>query len=753
MRAVLLSAICVCCSCNRARPPDLPYNRDDAVEMAARAVDQLQWYADAYGGVTMSSPLLVQPDDTFKFNLSMTADQYFAAERDQISGREAGSVASALTLGANFSGSTDVVAMQQYAQAVADYRHDRAIAGAKQQILNDAAYRQYYAAMVSASQISDKAARASAEADAAKQYAAALSGPAADATLTPPASPAAPAAPSISMPTNAAASLLPAIAPAQGLYASGTPGVTGETRTATLMAAGDVATSAMLSALLDPSKLSAFAGRQVLWGVSMVSVNPGWKTRIGYSATLEGHVDYTWRWARPEVRDAFISQAPKSPIEAKALGELQRCVVDSLPVPHPNSYPEAVDNALSPPFDETAYASWTYRGPSPTEPVVAAASPMGDAQALDLQSSTRSIRQTALQMAYALSGAGYGAQAAAFIKFAKTSQDDLETRTNNIVVSAYSSNGGDFGFQFNPRVVANPKSGAGSQAMQVPTFPTLLVIGLTNNETHARVLVVGSNCFVVEPQLHFQTAVRWTRTDAQCQHRFDEVTPCKGRELTEEEIYVAATRAHNAVKAVKENAKKQKLSTSGIDRLWYRESNLANSFGSDQGLWMPPDVVVPGPDKPKKASVTIAAPTSVDLQYGENGTLTTIPVTMTVAGSNLDLVDTSGVKGVDGVTASANKNGTIDLKFTVSKPGIYVFMLPLKDGTALATPPFTVRAPNVFVVSHANSKKDGVETDTLTATPGTPPEVIKSEIEKKKMCPADMKVEVDTHTSTKGAAK
>lgn len=751
-----------CGSGTSAHPPILRQYEDGALERAARAVDQLRWYVDAYGGASMSSPALVQPDSAFKFSLSTTADQFFAAERDQISGRAAGAVASASVIGTSVSASVDLVAMQQYREALANYQQAQQAVARKQALQDTAAYRQYHAAMADAAKLTDPSARANAEAEARRQLAANLSGPSADATLSPPAPPAPPALPGVASVPNAAGDLLPALSPTQALYAAGTPGVTGDNRTALLMAAGDVATSAMLSTLLDPSKLASLSGRQVLWGVSMISVNPGWKTRRGYAADLDGHLEYSWTWARPEVRDAFLGQtSAKSGLEAHALTALQRCVVDSLPFPRPDLGVDQLDSCdarckPAAPYDGIAYAPYVFKNKLGDAPVVVAASPMGDAQALDLQASSRSIREQALQMAFALTYAGLSVQASTFFEFAKSKQLDVETRTNNIVVSPHSTTDGTFGFRFNPRFTAAPGAGGSNDVLQIPTFPTLLVVGMNANELHPRVFISNGQCFVVEPRLVFQTNTRWTQTGSQCETAQAEDSPCHGKELTEEEMLQAAENVEAELARAREHWTGRKDHTIKspnvyLDTLWRRkEQLLATLTGNGQSLWLPVDILVPPAAKPPKPAITLAVPDSIVLEYGEDGEIVPKHVDMTIAGSDLDQIDLSKVASpapdLD-VTAKLSDKKLV-LSFTINRPGGYTFVLTAKDGTALATPPLRVQAPTALVINRRTKDKDGPRSDTITYTPGTPADVVKSEIEKNKVFPADVKVNVSGGLST-----
>ncbi|HEY2326439.1 MAG TPA: hypothetical protein VGH52_03045, partial [Gaiellaceae bacterium] len=152
----------------------------------------------------------------------------------------------ALVTGFSASVGVDLTARAQYQEALRQYNQNQRIIAEKQSLLNDAAYRQYYAAIVVAKRNPDPVARAQAEADAAKQLTSQLSGPAADASNPFPSAPAPVPLPTGTSISNQAAALVGTNAAAQGLFATGTPTVAGETRAALLMAAGDVATAAML---------------------------------------------------------------------------------------------------------------------------------------------------------------------------------------------------------------------------------------------------------------------------------------------------------------------------------------------------------------------------------------------------------------------------------------------------------------------------------------------------------------------------
>ena len=111
--------------------------------------------------------------------------------------------------------------------------------------------------------------------------------------------------------------------------------------------------------------------------VAAVAPSPGWKTRQGYAAHVEGNVDAVWEWARPEVRNAFLAMTPDSAVDAHALGQLQNCIVDSMQRAHPDGAPVAPAADDDQGYSATAFAPWLFRRTSNAMPVVIAESSSG----------------------------------------------------------------------------------------------------------------------------------------------------------------------------------------------------------------------------------------------------------------------------------------------------------------------------------------------------------------------------------------
>jgi hypothetical protein len=138
--AVLLLGVHAIPACTYHYRPSLPQisEREDKTfspEEALEALDNVEWYLNAYGYASFSTPLIVQPDDAFKFNLSkVNSDTFFDAEKNEVSGRSAGLFQSARSSGFGLGVSADPIALQQFLSANASALRDQTIVASKQQI-------------------------------------------------------------------------------------------------------------------------------------------------------------------------------------------------------------------------------------------------------------------------------------------------------------------------------------------------------------------------------------------------------------------------------------------------------------------------------------------------------------------------------------------------------------------------------------------------------------------------------------------
>lgn len=541
--------------------PSLPQSRNEM----AKALDHLQWYTDAYGFGAMSTPLFVNPDEMFHFRLSgVSANTFFDAARKEINVRHAGAGMSLLNVGTSLTGQFDIAAIQQGLAAQSNYQAEVATVQEKRRLLDDAARREYEADRQAAQAVTDPVEREKKLAEADRKLAASLSGPAADASPKPAVTSGATADTAKSTSTSSQLLAFP-----QSLMAASSASPSNEMRSALLMAAGDTATYAILSLLGEPEKMSKFTGQKVLFGVSTVSVNPGWLTTQNFAADVSTRISMTYVPARQVVRDALIehlntigkqptdksqdkiqdrsqtTQKASAANSSNAFTQLSQCITESLQVAIPDVSSWCDDpqlDQIAEPYHQELLNRYILRSCKPSDVLVSAVSPMSDAQLLDSQSSLSRQVELAARIQLALSYAGAKAAADTFGQWAKRQQEDIQSRSANVVVNSYSMSGGIFGFQVGPKLLASPSQSSGSASVEKLTrqsFPTLLIMGYDEQEVGARVLIKKestgkSSCHVVEPALRLDTMTSWRPLNK------------KAKVMSEKEFYAVRHQARNA---------------------------------------------------------------------------------------------------------------------------------------------------------------------------------------------------------------
>jgi hypothetical protein len=723
----------------------------------AQALTNLQWYVDAYGFGALSTPLFVQPDETFRFRpTAASADTFFDAARSQVNVRNAGSYQSFFGGGLGLTGQIDLIALQQYLTDLRTYRADAATVSDKQRLLNEAAYRQYEAAMQAIQTLNDPAEREKKKADALRELASNLSGPAASASVKQPAAPAMASGADATIPPTS--ELLAKMAAVQGLYAGGTPGVSNEMRSALLMAAGDNATYAILSLLGEPDKMSKFTGQKVLFGVSTVSVNPGWLTQKGFAADVSTRVSVSYVPARAAVRK-LVQEQDKLPEALKA------CLSQSLS--DRSLETETVKDwchqpsAIPDPYDREELAPYVLHSCQGSDLLVAAVSPMSDAQLMDSQSALRRQRELAMQIKLALSYAGAKVAADTFAKWAEQQQQDIQSRGANVVVNAYSSSGGVFGFQVGPRLGADPElkdKKASTEKLVRQSFPTLLIMGFDPQTPGPKVLVrtervnestTKAVCNVVEPELIMQTSTRWQPLNK------------KAARLSEEEYFAlrasidrAFVNLQDADGKAKEKApqgEQYKLATEQWkDRQLYRDrwqALLARLDGTGYSTTLPIDVLRAQLKDPcakcePPPAVEAMTPGAVELAVETTGRLVPKIVELALMGSDLEKIDTTKVTLSQGKASWVNEAGAVQaapvvkriggslvLRVRVEEDTPLVFALPVKDSAVVVkTPPFLVRREPERSITI--ERKAGTKDETYRFPRGTSDDVIRATLQK-----------------------
>jgi hypothetical protein len=500
-------------------------SNDPAIDNLGHDMDQMSHEVAKYGTMGISSPVLAAPNSDFAFNLTSDSDDFYNDAKTLVQGGVSQFQQSALSVGAGLSASFNpagaagyLAQLQQYQQAVTNNNNAQNIASLRVSLQNQAALTQYQGAVAAANQLTDPTAKANALAAAQNAYATALVAPS---TQTLPGFPTATTQPTptgnlVSQPTNLLQSFANGgnFACFSGLNPNA-PSLSVNDRTAILTAAGDSATKAIFQLIGDPSLANEFKGKQIIFGVVTVSVEPGWMTRKGYAADVITNVRYKYVPARTTIVEQFV----KDP----AVPEPLRTYFSNIRkgIPNEKNPPPDVPPDLT--CDEDDWNESGVNGPNPQGPHVAVISPLTDTQTLDLSSSSRQEQDVALSLNIAgqLAAAGASAQAQAFLNYAKSLQQDVQTRTPDVVANAFSE-GSSFGFQVGPqlRAVEEVQSGKFSEAAEVmdrQSFPALVIFGFESGVYEPKVRKVGDlpnapyKLELYEPVLKLQTANTWVK--------------------------------------------------------------------------------------------------------------------------------------------------------------------------------------------------------------------------------------------------
>lgn len=279
----------------------------DSIDRAAKLLEE-------YGTASMSSPLLSKPDDAFKFDLHQGAEKYFNDAKKDVQGMSASfeQVSQGFSLGV--AANLDPTVMADYASKLRQFSADRARIDQKQSLIDSAAKIDYLAAIQTASAESDPVKRATAMAAAERAYSEKLSPPSA----------ANPAFPVMSSSRNSNLSTTNSLARQptdatnmlaankfkdfQGLISGLNPSTTPtiSNRSAISTAAGDKAVESIFNILGKPQEAQMFKDKTVLFGVMMVSVEPGWRTQRKFAVDLSVLSSFEYQPARREVIEAML---------------------------------------------------------------------------------------------------------------------------------------------------------------------------------------------------------------------------------------------------------------------------------------------------------------------------------------------------------------------------------------------------------------------------------------------------------------
>lgn len=553
-------------------PVTLRADDSDQSEKAAKKtgalMDDAERYLEEYGSVSMSVPILSKLDSKeFSFDLNRGATNYYADAKNQTQAAGATFKQVIQSLSVNVQAQWDPTVTAAYTAQLGSYFSNLQRYQTKQNLLDLAAQQNYQAQLASATNADQ---RAQAMAVLAQQYGAGTNPPVyptADTSNTnlPPVASSVAGRPNVTNVLSGQSFL-----PFQGLLTNA-PVPTISDRSAILQSAGDYATESIFRYFLGNTNLSKESPQDNLYfGLSTVSVNPGWRTTKGWAGEVLMTAEVFYTTARLEVvrrvydrvtgvnfdsniatklyrqygGNALTTDVQKSQMAAalaaenyssqisarkeklnklnvKNLNEVQSFnllnnEIQNLEQLRDIELSKIPTNYIAPPFWVLGNGDFS---PDTTIPIpVTIISPMIDAEVQDLEASTRSQTEFALALSFALRYAGMNGQAQAFEQFVKNKQFDLHTRSQSVAVNAFSGADGKFGFQIGARLkaIGNPASASSGpdQILDRQSFPALLIMPLGAMDMMPKLWQYDkadtNKLLVLEPQIRFTQMRRWT---------------------------------------------------------------------------------------------------------------------------------------------------------------------------------------------------------------------------------------------------
>ncbi len=702
---------------------------DPWLQAHGTGIDAVQSHLEAYGTISISPPLIVQPDERFTFDLARTGQQYFDDAKNSVQGSISSLDQRFQGFGLNASAQIDPVQALNYADALQQAMAQRNVASQRDALGAEAARDRYEAALVTAGQVSDPVARASQIASAKAAYAAALQDPSARSAM-----------PTIN---TAAGANVPAPAPAPSTVSDPSavlanskfaallglrtaPGPTLSSRAALITAAGDKAIQSVFGMLaLKPDDAKKLTDAEIFVGLTMVSVNPGWLTRKGFGGDIAVAMDINYRTAREETVQRFLKRDDvnvqlqrsiaedmgyvNAPWLSDRVKKTARIALAELQVPA-NLYSIVLDD----PDESARDALEGYAIPDQSEPLaVAAISPMSDTQTLDLASAQRQRTEFALGLALSFRAAGQEAAAGMLERWAHQLETDAQTRTNEVTVNAFSS-GNVFGYRVLPgfHAIANPGEPHPRAGMRLDnaTFPAVFTLAVERRKLRVAIVYNKANrtFALAEPSLRFRALPHWRPLEqSYARYRVGFVDQAEG------------ARALAAASAALGDIKDRGLQELSRLQLAEMKTNYNGSFSSHS---LPVESLMwPARIPPEAPSVRIqkVLPDDFQLAVGPDQKPVPADVDVMVLGENLDQIDlakiqilTTNAKLRAGVAPRHDGVGIVLPLAIADADTSAVLSLPTKSDPVVVVFPVTLKAgPKTPLVVSVESKS-GVE-DTV----------------------------------------
>jgi hypothetical protein len=555
--ALVLGALA---SCVPPPPKDL---RDLGTVMDVMAQKEAE-----YGSMYVSSPLLADPNDLFQFDLSENSENFYQDAKTNVQGsvsefqQEGSNFGLSASANLNpFAGGLNQAALQPYLAALKQNNIVQTNANTAQSVINNQAVATLTQQLAAAAKLPASTQQSTINAAISQYMTTVNAGPATQpaslpsvptlTAITPPPT-TQPTSPSIASLFSNSGPGVAAFAAAQSLNNSSFP-LSITDRSALITAAGDSAVKAMFEVMGNPSLAGRFKDKRVLFGVSTISVNPGWRTRTGYAANVAIQASYEWSPARAAILEDFVKN-PKVPADLRLRLAIDQDI--SLPddkaaserilsadpelkcrleckcpnakmseliklwrygdvddLPDEDRIKKKIAGKLTAPHIPAIYDYLLAKSEN-GGPLVSAVSPLNDTQTLDLSSSYRNQSQVAINLAFAFQAANLGAQADAFFEYAKSLQQDFNTITPSVVANSYSV-GFEYGFQVGPQLKAVQTASAGKYSgpglvLDRQSFPALIAYGFEADDISPRIQIESDGKYqLMEPYVQLDSSHNW----------------------------------------------------------------------------------------------------------------------------------------------------------------------------------------------------------------------------------------------------
>ncbi len=733
-------------------------NARAAIKATSGAMDKVARYLEEYGTISLSSPLFVEPGTNFTFDLHRGATNYFSEAKTQIEGAVATSRQTATAIGLAAEAQYDPTLVGQYGALMTDYMKQRGAQEMKNSLIVSAAEKQFQADLLRANQETNTMLRDQLLSSAYSNYAVAYP-VSTNATKFPTSADVNSSLPGFS--TNAAgrasvrdvfsnSNFLGPGALISGVLTGNPPTI--NNRMALNIAAGDVATESIMNMLLNPSDAGKFSNKKVFFGVTMVSINPGWRTQSkSYVGDLTADTQITYRPAGRLLVERFLGNPPED-LSAEFVAKIAADAGLSYKV-----FASLFKRADMTEVDETKFnllagantvplpPVWELSANNTPEPMVIAVTPNMDVEVLDLASSYRRQFELTLKLAAAMQMAGMKGAANAFLDHASRLEQDARTRTPIPIINSYSISGKMFGFQIGPRLQAlgspaNKKSGP-EEILHRQSFPAILIVGLNSNAF--RLLIerqVGADAKVRyvlnEPHLRIVPSVRWLRMNTG-------FLGLRGRQDEEDYIKLSESLSgkleslNNCVAQLPKDKNWPADITSGYALATNRSAMFrALAFVVASAQTFSSELLVPknqAPPEAKKAPIAgTVEPKTINLSRDAAGAIVAQPSLFMISGAALTQIDKDHITALpakaDGITAKLQTDQLIVLEANVKDTAdSLVFQMPIQGVAGggspgnLYTMPITITAApkppgptldQVFEQTTSSTTPDGKTTTT-----------------------------------------